>query len=147
MIADTTLAILHHVLAFMVMAMLAAELMLVRPGLAGAAIRRLSAIDGAYGGLAMGVLLVGAARVVWGAKGWDYYASNPWFWLKIGTFLLVGALSVAPTIRYGAWRKAFAADANHVPPAGEIAHARTMVHAQLGLFILVPVFAALMARY
>lgn len=147
MLTDATLAILHHVLVFALFSMLTAELMLVRPGLAGDALKRLGGIDGAYGGIALSVLVVGAARLVWGAKGWDYYAANPWFWAKIATFLLVGVLSVPPTMRYVAWRKAHSANAAHAVPAAEISRVRALIHAQLGLLILLPVFAALMARY
>lgn len=147
MLADTTLAILHHVLIFGVLAMLTAELVLARPVLSGDAVGRLSAIDGAYGGMAMAVLAVGASRLVWGAKGWDYYSTNPWFWAKIATFLLVGALSVRPTMRFAAWRRAAAGSAGYAVPSAELAGVRRLIRAQLGLFVLIPVFAALMARY
>jgi putative membrane protein len=76
MMTDFVLASLHHVLIFALMAALAAELVLVRPGLTGPVIARISRIDGAYGALSVLVLIVGASRVIWGAKGWEAYSGN-----------------------------------------------------------------------
>lgn len=147
MFTDTLLAILHHVLVFALLAMLTAELMLVRPGLRRDVLGRLSGIDGAYGGIAAALILVGIARVIWGIRGWDYYADNPWFWAKMIVFVAVGAISALPTMRYGAWRRAAAAVPDYEVPAAEISRVRGLIHAQLGLFVLIPVFAAIMARY
>lgn len=147
MFTDTVLAIVHHVLVFALFGLLMAELVLVRPGLGAETVRRLAGLDGAYGGIALAVLVVGIARVVWGAKGWDYYADNPWFWAKLTAFVLAGLLSIRPTMRFVAWRRNAGADATAVVPAGEIARVRGLIHAQLGLLVLIPVFAALMARY
>ncbi|MCV0394992.1 MAG: DUF2214 family protein [Rhizobiaceae bacterium] len=147
MFADTLLAILHHIFAFSLMAMLAAELVLVRPGLTGEALRRVAGLDRGYGLAALLVFAVGIMRLIWGAKGWEYYASNPWFWIKMALFVVVGALSIKPTMRFMRWQKSMKADNGFSVPAAELAGARRLIHTQIGLFILIPVAAALMARY
>lgn len=146
MAVDTILASLHHIFIFMLFAMIAAELVLVRPGLGPDMVRRLAGIDRAYGGLAVAVILAGVARVIWGAKGWEFYVGNHVFWAKMVTFGIVGLLSIPPTMRFIAWRKKSAADPAYAPPAEEVARVRRFVHLQAGLFLLIPIFAAMMAR-
>ena len=76
-IVDLLLAILHHFLVFTLAGMLAAEFVLVRPGLSGASLGVLGRIDGAYGGVAMAIIVVGICRVLFGLKGWEYYVYEP----------------------------------------------------------------------
>src|SRR5690348_11149819 len=107
---DLILAIIHHLLVFSLAAILAAELAMIRPGLAGAGLRRLGIADLHYGALAGAILVVGFLRVFYGVKGPAAYLPNPFFWAKIGTFAVVGLLSVPPTIRILAWRRQARAD-------------------------------------
>ena len=147
MLLDTVLAILHHVLILLLAAVLAAEFVLARPGLSGRDLRILGHIDGAYGGLAIGVLAVGALRVWLGANGWEFYVFGWMFWAKIAAFVLVGLLSIPPTLRIAAWnRAARSAAGTHVVPDAEIAPVRRAIIRQAAVFALIPVFAALMAR-
>lgn len=81
-IVDLLLAILHHFLVFTLAGLLAAELALVRPGLSGSGLALLGRIDGAYGGVAMAIIVVGICRVIFGIKGWEYYVSNHAFWAR-----------------------------------------------------------------
>jgi putative membrane protein len=67
---------------------------------------------------------VGIARVIYGAKGYLYYIENVWFWAKMASFAAIGLLSIPPTLRFFAWRKAAAATPDFVPVPAEIASAR-----------------------
>lgn len=147
MTIDLVLAILHHIAVFSLFAVLAAELMLVRPGLGGDALRRLAGLDRAYGGVAMAVIVIGIARVIWGAKGWEYYMGNPYFWAKMASLVGVALLSIPPTMKIALWTKAAKANSGHPIDATEIVSARRFIHYQLALFPLIPAFAAAMARY
>ena len=146
MAADLILAIAHHLAVFTLVAVFAVEFAAVRPGLAASAIRQLGRIDAVYGAAAGIVVVIGIIRVVFGAKGWDYYAGNHMFWGKMIAFLLVGLLSLPPTLAIRRWSKGLTADAAYVPPASEIAASRRFIHLQAGFLVLVPVFAAAMAR-
>jgi len=141
-IVDLLLAILHHFLVFTLAGLLAAELALVRPGLSDQNLALLGRIDGAYGGVAMAVVVVGICRVVFGLKGWEYYVSNHAFWGKMVAFVIVGLLSIRPTLRILAWRRSGAS-----PVAdGEIAAVRSWIRGEVFFLALVLVFAAAMAR-
>lgn len=114
---DLFLAILHHLLAFGLVAILAAQFTLVRPPLAGAALARLARLDAAYGATAAALVAVGIARLAWGARGADYYLADPWFWAKMAAFAAIGGLSAVPTLTLMKWRKAARADATFAPTA------------------------------
>jgi putative membrane protein len=138
---DLVLAVAHHILIFSLFGVLFAELLLVRPGLDAAAIRRIAAIDLWYGVTAGLIIVIGFSRAIFAAKGWLYYSHNLFFWAKIGTFAVIGILSAWPTIRYLRWRRA-----GTVPDAGDIARVRWFLLAQVALFPLLLIFAAAMAR-
>lgn len=140
---DLSLAIGHHLAVFLLVAIFAAEFVLLRPGLAGARIGQLARIDAAYGGVATLVIVIGVLRVIFGASGWEYYVANHAFWAKMAAFLVMGLLTVPPTLAIRRWMKA---GADYVVPAHEIAANRRFIHLQAGVLVLIPIFAAAMAR-
>ena len=119
---DLSLAILHHILVFGLVAMLMAERVMVSS--APIDVRRLARLDGGFGAVAGLILVVGAARVIWGGKGWAFYESNPFFWAKVATFAIIGLVSIAPTRRFLAWAKAARSDAGFQPAADPAAGLR-----------------------
>ena len=147
MFVDLILAIAHHLLIFILAAALAAEFVLVRPGLAGRDLRVLAHIDQAFGGTALAIIIVGVLRVFLGLKGWEFYIYNVSFWLKMTAFLAVGLLSIQPTMRILAWRRAAERTTGfYVVPDNEIAATRRMIRREALVFLLIPLFAAMMAR-
>jgi putative membrane protein len=146
MLTDFLLASLHHVFVFTLFVILGAEIVLVRPGMDASAIARVARIDAFYGLFALGALLAGTARVIWGAKGYEYYLANHIFWTKLALFVAIGLLSIPPTLRFAAWRRAARADARARPDGAEMRRTRIYVHAQATLIILLPILAAAMAR-
>jgi putative membrane protein len=138
---DLALAIGHHLLIFALFGVLCAEMVAVRRGMDASAVTRIAAVDLWYGVLAGLILIVGFSRAVFAAKGWLYYEHNGFFWAKIGTFVAVGLLSVPPTIRFIAWRRAGGS-----PSDEAVAGVRRYLHAEVVLFAFLPAFAAAMAR-
>jgi putative membrane protein len=138
---DLVLAILHHFLVFTLFAVLFAELVMVRRGMDAISIARVQSMDLWYGVLAALIIIVGFARAIFAAKGWDYYAHNAFFWAKIGTFVVIGLLSVPPTLAFLRWRRMSAAPADEA-----VATARRFLWLEVMLFPLLPAFAAAMAR-
>jgi len=147
MLTDLILAILHHLAIVTLIVLLAFEFALLRPGLSSIDLRRLANVDAAYGATAGLVVAVGICRVIWGAKGADFYLSNPWFWAKMASFAAIGLLSIPPTLALLTWRKAIRQDGSFLPLPAEVARLRRFLHAEVALLGLVVVFAAAMARY
>ena len=131
---------------FGIAAVLAAEWVLVRPGMAATEVRRLVRIDSSYGALAGVVLTAGFARVFLGAKPASFYTSSTTFWLKVAMFAAVGLVSIRPTMRYLRWRRDLAEDHAPSPAPSEVTAARRAINTQIALFAAIPVLAALMAR-
>lgn len=143
---DLALAIAHHLLVFTLVAILAAEIASVRLGLRQRNLQRLAILDAHYGLIAGLILAVGFARVYFGVKGPEAYIPNPFFWAKIGAFLVVGLLSVAPTVQFLRWRKASKANPDFSPDEAQVRKARRFLIAEAVVLVLVPTFAAVMAR-
>jgi len=138
---DLVLAIPHHVLIFALFGILCIELVSLKPGLSSAAVKRLAIIDLHYGMIAGLIILVGFARAMMAAKGWEYYSHNIYFWAKISTFLLIGVISIKPTVALIKWRRK-----NADPQPAQLMALRPYLWAELALFPLLLVFAAAMAR-
>jgi putative membrane protein len=146
MTTDAWLAIAHHLAVFSLAAVLAAEWALVRRGMAAADIRRLARVDAAYGAVAGAVIIAGVSRVIWGAKPAEFYLESTTFWLKMAALAAVALLSIRPTRRYSGWRRALDADPSALPSDQAVGWARRMINLQVAVFVLIPAFAALMAR-
>lgn len=147
MLTDFLLASLHHLLVFGLVSMLVAESVLLRGTMDRHVLQRLAGIDMGYGISAVLLIVVGIARVAFGIKGYDFYLHNPWFHAKMGAFVLVGVLSILPTVRFLRWRKALAANPIYLPDATEVARMRGLVRFELILVAAILVLAAAMARH
>ncbi|HEY5802586.1 MAG TPA: DUF2214 family protein [Lysobacter sp.] len=147
MLTDFVLASLHHLLVYALIAMLVTESVLLRGAVDRTTLQRLAGVDRGYGICAMLLIVAGVSRIVWGVKGHDFYLHNPWFHAKMGTFVLIGLLSILPTVRFLRWRKSHAASPSWLPDAAEVGKLRGIVRFELILVAAIFVVAAAMARY
>ena len=143
---DLVFAILHHLAVFTLVGIIAAEFALLRPGIAGRRLGQLAGIDRVYGIAAALVIVIGVLRVIFGGKGWEFYVASPSFWAKMAAFIVVGLLSIQPTIALRRWNKVLGSEPGFAAPPGEIAASRKFIRAEIAILILIPVFAAAMAR-
>ena len=146
MTTDLILAIAHHLLAFGLFGLFFALFVLIRPGLSGAPLHRVAIVDRFQGACAGLLVVVGVLRLIYGLKGPDFYLSGWPFWAKMAAFAAVGILSLPPTLRIIAWHRAAKADPAWLVPDAEIGRVRSLLGLQFLVFLLVPVFAAMMAR-
>lgn len=142
---DLVLAIVHHLLVFGLAIMLAMELAYLRAD--PVPVVRLSRLDAGYGAVAVLIVVIGVCRVIWGARGWVAWQDNPFFWAKIATFVVIGLLSIAPTLQFIKWSRALRADPDFRPPATEVSRAALWVRIEVLLLLPLVAFAAAMARY
>ena len=146
MTLEACLAAFHLLAILTLVVFLSSEAALCRAEWMNAAVvRRLSKLDLIYG-IAAGVLLLsGIARVVWGAKGMDWYMSQPLFHLKVTLFVLAGLLSIKPSLDFRRWRKALDAHGS-LPAEGEVRAARRWIMWQAHLIPVIAVVAVFWAR-
>jgi putative membrane protein len=138
---DLTLACLHHVLIFIIFGTLFGEMVALGGTLNAGTIARVARLDSVYGIAAALIVIVGFSRAIYAAKGWGYYSHNAFFWVKMATFALIGLLSIQPTIAFIRWRRS-----QNLPDAAALRKVRMVLHIELTLFMLLPIFAAAMAR-
>ncbi|WFP78203.1 DUF2214 family protein [Mesorhizobium sp. WSM4906] len=143
---DLLLAAAHHLLVFSLAGIIGAEFVLVRSELGAATLKRLAGIDRHYGIIATLIVVVGICRVFFGLKGWEFYVYNWVFWAKMVAFIVVGLLSIIPTVRIIAWNRQASGNSSFSVPAAELASVKNYVRAEGFIFLLIPVFAAAMAR-
>ncbi|PLC44296.1 DUF2214 domain-containing protein [Ralstonia pickettii] len=143
---DALLAYLHYISIFTLIVFLTAEAVVLRPGMTPEIRKRLGRYDAVYGVAAVAVLITGALRVLYGAKGYAFYVHNPVFHIKVGLFILVGLLSIVPTINILRWNKQGKTLLDFVPTPSEIAKTRRWVMIESHLIIFIPLAAVLMAR-
>ena len=143
---DLLLAIAHHLLVFSLAGIIGAEFVLVRGDLGAATLKRLAGIDRHYGIIAALIIIVGIGRVFYGLKGWEFYVYNWVFWAKMAAFAIVGLLSIVPTVRFISWSRQASGNPSFAVPAVELASVKNYVRAEGFIFLLIPVFAAAMAR-
>jgi putative membrane protein len=146
MFVDWLLASFHHLAVFSLAAILSAEIFLTAGAIDDRMALRLARVDAWFGVSAAIVLAAGVLRVFLGAKGVDYYFVNIFFWLKMTLFVGIALISVAPTYLYIVWRRRVRADPSFRPPADEIVQLRRALFVEAGLFALIPLCAAAMAR-
>ncbi len=103
-------------------------------------LRNLLKVDAAYGISAALVLACGLGLWFSGGKPADFYSGNPVFHAKLGLFVLVGLLSIHPTVFLLRHRK-------HTQNIIEVpVSVLRVLRAELILLAFIPVLAFLMAR-
>jgi len=143
---DALLAYLHYISIFTLIVFLTAEAVVLRPDMTPEIRKRLGRYDAVYGVAAVAVVVTGVLRVIYGAKGYAFYVHNPIFHIKIGLFILVGLMSIVPTINILRWKKQGKTLPDFVPTPAEIAKVRRWVMIESHLIIFIPLAAVLMAR-
>ena len=143
---DWILSSLHFLLVFALVAILAAQSVLIRPGIPVPSLHLAANLDRGYGASAVLLLGVGLSRVYWGAKGSSFYLSNPLFWTKLGLFMTVAMLSIPPTLRLIRWSKQVHLQTGFLPSDEQVRRFQWWLRAEIIVLTFIPFVAAAMAR-
>jgi putative membrane protein len=142
----TLFAFLHHLCAFTLVSALAIEFTLIRQELTIASARRLLLTDMVYGIAAGALLVIGLLRVFFFEKGAAYYFHSHAFLIKLSLFIVVGLLSIIPTMEFLSWRGSL--NASQVPAidARKMRRVTAVIHGELFAIVIILLCAAIMAR-
>jgi putative membrane protein len=143
---STLFAFLHHLCAFTLVAAVAIEFTLLRGELTLSSARRLQVADLVLGIAAGALFVIGLLRVFLFEKGAAYYFHSHAFLLKFALFILVGLLSIIPTMEFLSWRSPI--NAGQVPVMNPKQRQRviTVIHGELTAIVIILLCAAIMAR-
>ena len=140
-------AFLHHVSAFVLFAALVVEFVLIRSALTVESARKLQRADMIFGISAGVLLLVGLARVFHPFEKGAYYYFHSWsFIAKLSLFVIIGLMSILPTMEFIRWGPAL--KAGQVPAVNpeKLRRIRSIIHYEMVGVVLIILMAALMAK-
>jgi len=143
---STLFAFLHHLCAFTLVACVAIEFTLVRQELTLASARGLQVTDLVLGIAAGALLIIGLLRVVFFEKGASYYFHSHAFLTKFALFIIIGLLSIIPTMEFLSWRGAITAGQVPVMDAKRRKRVTAIIHTELAAIVIILLCAAIMAR-
>jgi putative membrane protein len=142
MTTEIILRYLHFISIFAIVGSLVSEHLLLKNSLSRRELDRLSKIDAVYGLAALVLLGVGMTLWLGGiGKPTDFYSKNPIFHVKLTLFVLIGILSIYPTVFFLKNRKG--------DPEEEIAVPKGIfwsLRLELLLLFAIPILAGLMAK-
>lgn len=102
---------------------------------------RMSTVDLVFGLSALSTLTAGLMMWFYFGKGAAFYMKNPVFHSKLGLFLIVGLISILPTMFFLKHRKG---DQNQTVAVPDLVV--WIVRSELALALVIPLFAVLMAK-
>ena len=146
MLVDAVLAYLHYIAILMLFSFMVAEVVLMRGTLDLERVLLLGRIDIWYFGSAGAALFTGFLRLGLGAKGASFYTDHWPLYAKIGLFLVVGLVSIKPTLTFIRWKRMMERDPAWRVPEDERRTVRKILMAEVHLAALIPVLAVMMAR-
>jgi putative membrane protein len=146
MTLEALLAYAHFLAILTLVVFISSEAALCRPEWMNAkVVERLGKVDMIYGIAAGVVLLTGLARTWWGIKGAGWYWTNGLLHLKLTMFIVVGLISIKPTLVFRRWNRALKAT-GALPDEAQVRSARKLVMIQAHLIALIPLVAVFLAR-
>lgn len=119
-----------------------AEWLLLQKVVSKKLLKRIAIFDAIYGISAITVLFAGLTMWLWVGKPAEYYNQNGWVYVKLGLFIIVGLLSIVPSIFIFKNNKGSDLDTNIDVPRS----VRLMVGIEMILLCAIPIFAILMAN-
>ncbi len=146
MTLEAVLAYLHILAILTMVVFISSEAALCRvQWLNAAVVERLARVDMVYGIAAVAVLATGFARTWWGIKGTVWYWTNPLLHVKLALFIIIGVISIFPTLTYVRWRKTLRSSGS-LPAEADIRKTRKLVMIQAHIIAVIPLVAVFFAR-
>ena len=143
---STLFAFLHHLSAFTLVSALAIEFTLIRQELTLSSARGLQFTDLVLGIAAGTLLVIGLLRVFFLEKGASYYFHSYAFLTKLSLFIVVGLLSIVPSLEFLSWRGALTAGPAPTIDARKLRLVTGIIHGELFTVVIILLCAAIMAR-
>lgn len=141
MITEILIRYLHFVSIFVVFAAVLGQHLILRGTITRARVAVAQRFDIAYAISVVLVLATGLAQWLWIGKPAAFYSSNPVFHTKLTLFLIIGLVSIYPSVFLGKNRKGDP-DEEMVIPSALV----WSVRVELLLLLMMPLLATLMAK-
>jgi len=137
---------IHLLFIVVIFCCLVIELMLVKERMSYQVINRLTKVDGIYGFAAIVVVGTGLLNWLVFGKGAEYYSNNTFFIMKFSLFVVVGLLSLYPTILFLKKKKLHKSDKPDSIDFPASKSIRKVIGLELVIMTILPLLAELMAN-
>ncbi|SCC94175.1 conserved membrane hypothetical protein [Thiomonas sp. X19] len=147
MLLESLLAYAHISAILLLAVFLTSKTALMRPEMIEgrkSVLDRLLRLDDWLWGSFCAVGATGLAYMVWGAKGWGWYVTNPLLWSKVGFFLLMVGMSIRASLNLRHWTRECRLG-GRFPSDDAIRRQRRWLMWQSHVMIVIPLFGALLA--
>ena len=135
----------HYASLMLLIAAVLGEMVVLKPQITEAEARVLQRLDNTYGASAALLLATGVARVFL-EKGVAYYLHHGAFHILVTLFVVIGLLSIYPTVVFLRWRGEIKADRAPAISAEQFRRLRLILRIEIVLLLIAPLFAAWMAH-
>lgn len=142
---STLVAYLHYLCFMLCFGALVLEAFTLKKELSLNEAGKIAIADAVYGISATILLVTGILRVLYFGKGTDYYLSNPFFYTKVAIFLVVGLLSLYPTVSFIGWFKSLQQGQAPKLELAKLNRLLWLIRAEIVGFTLIPLLAVIMA--
>lgn len=136
---------LHYMGIMAFLACVLGEHLLLKPQVTLTEAKTLQRLDILYGVSAVVVLLTGIRRMQL-EKGFDYYNHHIGFQILVTLFVIIGLLSIYPTMVFFRWRKDTRAGRAPVMATSQFKNIQKILRLEMFLLLLAPFFATWMAH-
>ncbi len=109
-------------------------------------VKLLGQVDLGYQLALIGSLATGLARTLYFGQAAEYYLGNRLFWLKIAIFIMVAIVAIAPSLQFLRWNREARSAPTFAPLTREFERVRSSIALGLGLWLILPLIALLVAR-
>lgn len=144
--ASSITAYFHYLGFMLAFAALTVEIFNLKKEMSLDEAKRVAFADAVYGIAGVAILVTGVLRVLYFGKGTDYYLNNPFFYAKIGVFILVSLFSLYPTFTFLFWFKDLQKGQTPSLEIAQVNRLSWLIKAELFCFSVLPLLAAIMAR-
>lgn len=142
----TLIPYLHYIGIMVLMGALISEHLILKPSINKEQINSLATIDLIYGLAAIIVLTTGVLRWFVYGKGYDFYMSTPLFHIKLTLFIIMGILSIFPTVKILKWRKQIKRGEEPQITEKGVKKLLMFIRIELLLVAIIPLLAVMIAR-
>jgi putative membrane protein len=109
-------------------------------------VKLLGQVDLGYQLALIGSLATGLARALYYGQEAEVYLSNRLFWLKIAVFVAIAVIAIGPTLQYIRWNREARSAPAFAPLTRDVERVRAAIALGLGLWLILPLIAILVAR-
>jgi putative membrane protein len=138
---DIFIRYLHFISIFTIVGSLVGEHLFLAKKLPRAIVKKISVIDAVYGLSSVTLLISGFMMWFYYGKGAEFYTNNWIFQLKVGLAILLGLLSLPPTVYFLKNRKGEQSENLAVPK-----YVRICMWLEMVILLIIPLCAVLMAK-